>query len=73
MNRDKSGMIVRTKAGKLGRTFHSKGIINGKIPVYLATKIKKHKLGDILDIPIEYDTKAILCKLETLTIEGYID
>jgi hypothetical protein len=33
-----SGIIVRTKAGKLGRTYLSKGIINGKVPVYLADK-----------------------------------
>jgi hypothetical protein len=30
-----SGYLVETKTGKRGRTYHNKGMINGKIPVYL--------------------------------------
>lgn len=29
------GLLVRTKSGQSGRTFHSKGKINGKVPVYI--------------------------------------
>lgn len=29
-----SGTIVKTKSG-IGKTFYSKGIINGKVPVFL--------------------------------------
>jgi len=29
------GYLVETKNGKKGRTYHSKGLINGKIPVYI--------------------------------------
>lgn len=30
-----SGYLVTTKKGLQGRTFHSKGLINGKVPVYI--------------------------------------
>ena len=30
-----SGKIVEVKSGKIGRTFDSYGLINGKVPVYL--------------------------------------
>ena len=29
------GYLVETKNGKTGRTFHNKGLINGKVPVYI--------------------------------------
>lgn len=29
-----SGYLVRHANGKTGRTYHDKGLINGKIPVY---------------------------------------
>ena len=32
-----AGYIVKTKKGLVGRTFHSKGLINGKMPVYIGT------------------------------------
>lgn len=32
----KSGFLVETKLGKIGRTIHDNGVVNGKIPVYLA-------------------------------------
>ena len=30
-----SGYLVETKSGKEGRTYHNKGLINGKVPVYI--------------------------------------
>lgn len=35
MSRKNPGMIVETKTGKIGRTYNSKGLINGKVPVYI--------------------------------------
>lgn len=35
MSRKNSGYLVITKTGKKGRTFHSDGQINGKVPVYI--------------------------------------
>jgi len=29
------GYLVEHKSGKTGRTYHSKGLINGKVPVYM--------------------------------------
>lgn len=55
------GYLVKTKTGKIGRTYHSKESINGKIPVYL--EIKRH----------EYSENAILCDPKTLEQIGFID
>lgn len=60
MSKD-SGFLVTTKNGKKGRTYHSKGNINGKTPVYLEEK------------PFIYSDKAILCETTTLKIIGFID
>lgn len=68
----KSGYLVETKAGKLGRTIHEKGIINGKIPVYLATDIREHKESG-LKVPFKFSNKAILCDPKTLKQIGFID
>ena len=43
MDWKKSGYLVKTKRGKLGRTVHEKGVVGGKIPVYLATETKEKK------------------------------
>lgn len=56
-----SGYIVETKSGKIGRTYHSKGLINKKKPVYL--EISKFK----------YSKTAILCIPESLKVIGFID
>lgn len=61
MSRENAGMIVRTKAGKIGRTYNKKGTINGKVPVYLA------------DGEDKYQVTAMLCRPETLTRIGFID
>lgn len=60
MNKN-SGYIVETKSGKIGRTFHNKGFVNNKQPVYL--EISKDK----------YSETALLCEPSTLKIIGFID
>ena len=63
-----SGRIVKTKDGKIGRTFDNKQFIDGKVPVYLCAEYK-HDTA----IPLKYSDKAILCRPETLKVIGYID
>lgn len=70
INPKKSGYIVETKAGKLGRTIHEKGIVNGKIPVYLATTIHE---DENVKIPLIFSKQAILCDPTTLKHIGFID
>lgn len=55
------GVIVETKTGKIGRTFNNKGLINGKVPVYL--EIDENS----------YTDKAILCDPKNLKQIGFID
>jgi hypothetical protein len=61
MGKDSAGYIVKTKGDKKGRTYHNKGMINGKVPVYL--------LSDNLK-PSE---NVILCSADSLKIIGFID
>jgi hypothetical protein len=56
-----AGYLVETKTGQKGRTYHSRSLIKGKVPVYL--EIEK----------FIYSNKAILCIPETLKIIGFID
>lgn len=35
MSRENSGYLVETPLGSRGRTYHSKGLVNGKVPVYI--------------------------------------
>lgn len=67
----KSGYLVETKDGKLGRTIHGKGIINGKVPVYIATKLSEEKHG--IRMPLEFAEQAILCDPKGLKQIGFID
>lgn len=55
------GLIVETKTGKIGRTYKKKGLINGKVPVYV-------EIGDKL-----YSETAMLCDPKTLIQKGFID
>lgn len=55
-----SGNIVETSSGKVGRTYNSKGLVKGKVPVYLQD-------GE------NYSDKAILCEHATLKFIGFID
>lgn len=61
MPKKRAGLIVKTKSGKKGRTYHSLGLIRGKVPVY--PEISEHK----------YEDKAILCDPKTITRIGFID
>ena len=61
MSTRKPGYLVVTKKGNKGRTFTSKGLINGKVPVYL--EIEKFKYSD----------KGILCDPKSLKMTGFID
>lgn len=61
MQEKNPGYIVETKTGKIGRTYHSKGLINDKVPVYL--KIDEFKYSD----------NAILCDPKTLKQVGFFD
>jgi hypothetical protein len=65
-----SGIIVKTNTGRLGRTYNSKGLVNGKVPVYIATE---SKIVDGVEIPIAYSETAILCHAESLEQVGFID
>lgn len=57
-----SGYLVETKKGKKGRTYHLKGLIKGKVPVYLETDKRFH-----------YSDDAILCDPQTLKRTGFVD
>lgn len=67
--------MVETKDGKKGRTFHSKGLVNEKVPVYLATEEKTYDKGTKheITIPVAYSDTAILCEPSTLKRIGFID
>lgn len=76
------GKLVETKSGKIGRTFNSKGLINGKVPVYLATSffgdyenadIAKEIAEKFPKIPKTFASDGILCDASTLKIIGLID
>ena len=60
MTKLNSGFLVKTKTGKRGRTYHSKGMINGKVPVYL-------------EVDNNFSDNAILCYPNTLKTIGFID
>ena len=55
------GYLVETSKGTKGRTYHSKGLINGKLPVYPETA------------PNKWSGPAILCDPDTVTLKGFID
>lgn len=61
-----AGTFVRHTKHGIGRTYNIKGIIEGKVPVYFATKLNG-------DIPIEYSKDAILCNPANLKVIGFID
>jgi hypothetical protein len=56
------GLIVETKTGKIGRTYNKKGLINGKVPVYVESDDKS-----------SYSDIAILCDPKTIIQKGIID
>lgn len=66
------GYLVQLKDGRKGRTYHDKGLINGKVPVYLCTKTKPTRIKG-LEVCIDFTATAILCAPETLQQIGFID
>lgn len=70
MDKSKAGYIVTTKTGKLGRTYHYRGLINCKVPVFLADEIKQE---NGIEVPITYSDRAMLCDSKTIKITGFID
>lgn len=71
MDWKKSGYMVKHKDGRMGRTFHGKEPINGKIPIYFADKMSEEKHG--FSFPLTYSDKAILCDPKNLKQIGFID
>ena len=76
------GKLVETKSGKIGRTFNSKGLINGKVPVYLATSffgdhenagIAKEISETFPKIPRTFAEAGVLCDPDSLKVIGFID
>lgn len=57
MSKD-SGYLVKTKSGKVGRTYHREGLINKKMVVHVEVNNK---------------TVKMLCDPNTIEITGYID
>lgn len=57
----KGGHMVTTKKGLKGRTYHSKGWVNDKLPVYLENEDGSFK------------KVAMLCDPKTVTRIGFID
>lgn len=73
MEKHNAGYLVKTTKGKIGRTYHSKGLVNNKVPVYLAdiedSEQDAEEVGDISN----FKTVAILCEPSSLTRIGFID
>ena len=75
------GKLVETKSGIIGRTFNSKGLINGKGPVYLATSffgdhenagIAKEIAETFPKIPKTFAEDGVLCDPDSLKVIGFI-
>lgn len=73
--RKEPGLMVETKSGKVGRTYHNKPYVNGKVQVFLATSFKELEgnRGGLEKLPIEFETSGMLCVPETLKVLGHID
>ena len=75
-----SGYLVKTKSGLAGRTYHSKGLINNKVPVYLVmcsicggegehTSDCGATIGGFSMV----SDRAILCEQDSLKMIGFVD
>jgi len=76
MDRSKSGYLVKTKDGKIGRTYHNKGLVNGKVPVYLGSDYEDINEGveeSPFMFPKSFTKTAILCEKGSLKMIGFID
>lgn len=68
--RGKSGYLVRTKSGKLGKINSNYELINGKIPVYVADKTE---MKNGFEFATSFAARATLCAANTLEHIGFID
>lgn len=66
----KSGHIVTVDDGRIGRTYHNKGLINGKVPVFLATKTES---AHGVEFPVEFAETGTLFEPEKVKAIGFID
>lgn len=65
------GLIVKhIVSKKLGRTYTSKGLINGKVPVYFASTVVEMNNVQIIQ---HYEDKASLCFQRDLITIGFIN
>lgn len=72
MSKENAGYLVTTKTGKRGRTYHSKGLVKDKVPVYLCEEEKETKIPG-LKVCVRYSAVATLCDKDSVTINGFID
>ena len=75
MQSNNSGYIVELRNGLIGRTYHSKGTIRDKVPVFIAVEFSEQLLvdGKPFKTPLYYAINAILCSPKNLKIIGNID
>lgn len=58
--------LVKTKTGRIGMVKSSMPLLNGRVPVYMATKFEDHT-------PVEFAVNGTLCNPETVEVIGFID
>lgn len=74
MSKFSTGKIVELKDGRTGRTFDYKGLVNGKVPVYLTKSTRVYKTDKISwVIPEDFQEQAILCDPSKIKVTGLID
>lgn len=77
MGRENSGYLVELEDGRIGRTFHIKGLVNGKLPVYLCEEKKEYGGEDEkhpkFSICAKFATTAILVDPKKVKSNGMID
>ena len=66
----KGRQIVEHKDGRLGVFYTNAKLVNGKVPVYIATKTH---VSFGLKIPTEFSETNILCDPNELKFIGYLD
>ena len=66
------GKIVKTKSGKIGRTFNAKGVMNGKVPVFLVESVEQPTGRSENDRFVKYAATAMLCDPAGLVVIGEI-
>jgi hypothetical protein len=70
------GYLVKTPDGRIGRTKNRDGLVNGKVPVYIATEmVKVEAEGErpAFEFPKSFAETGTLFNLSDLTSVGMID